>query len=625
MPRIISPPYEDLDHLRQPLTVGERTVLEWFNEILPTTWEIYIQPHLNGLRPDFVLLNPKGGIAVYEVKDWDLSRMDYFVKLDGQSGAPKLMARKDGKEFSIEKHNPVRKIQLYKEEIYNLYAPSLPTRKGFGLICAGIIFTNATTSEAERLLAPFRETIISRGFEKFYPVIGAELLQLSKRDLSKNRDKILFSAFKIEMEMNKTIAGEMRNWLVEPSFSAEQRVPLSNMMTPQQKSLALNKDGVRYRRIKGPAGSGKSLVIAGRAAELAKAGKRVLLVTFNITLINYLLDMVVQYAQLGWIRNQIQALNFHEWCSRLAVITGNGSDYDMLWEKYSVSEVLQEILPKMARIWASTLDEPDRYDAILVDEGQDFMPSWWQALRAALSSYNPEVLLVADAHQNIYDVKPWTEQEMGGSGFRGQWMMLERSFRLSPKLGRVAADFVEQFLPGVEGYKPLSADGEFEFATFLKWVQLGVYENIATSCVDALLGLIDQASDNSLAIADLVCIVDRESIGRDVVKKLRDMRIKTIHTFGDGDTPEQIEFDSRRKKLAFYKGDARVKVTTIHSFKGWESRSIVLQISNASSKKDLALAYAGMTRLKRDDRGCYLTVVCSASELRDFGARFSLM
>jgi hypothetical protein len=44
---------------------------------LPIDWEIYVQPHLNGLRPDFVLLNPRIGIAVFEVKDWDLSAMGY--------------------------------------------------------------------------------------------------------------------------------------------------------------------------------------------------------------------------------------------------------------------------------------------------------------------------------------------------------------------------------------------------------------------------------------------------------------------------------------------------------------------------------------------------------------------
>ena len=85
--RIVDPPLAELQNLRQPLTEGEQRVLEWFLEILPSGWEIYIQPHLNGLRPDFMLLHPKNGIAVYEVKDWSLRDMDYFV--GGSPSAPK--------------------------------------------------------------------------------------------------------------------------------------------------------------------------------------------------------------------------------------------------------------------------------------------------------------------------------------------------------------------------------------------------------------------------------------------------------------------------------------------------------------------------------------------------------
>jgi len=64
MTRIVSPPREEHHRLRQPLTVGERRVFEFFDQLLDPRWEIYIQPHLNGLRPDFVLLNPRVGIAV---------------------------------------------------------------------------------------------------------------------------------------------------------------------------------------------------------------------------------------------------------------------------------------------------------------------------------------------------------------------------------------------------------------------------------------------------------------------------------------------------------------------------------------------------------------------------------
>ena len=72
MVRVISPPPSQLDSLPTPLTEGERQVLRLFDNALPESWEIYVQPFLNGLRPDFVLLNPAVGIAVFEVKDWSI-------------------------------------------------------------------------------------------------------------------------------------------------------------------------------------------------------------------------------------------------------------------------------------------------------------------------------------------------------------------------------------------------------------------------------------------------------------------------------------------------------------------------------------------------------------------------
>ena len=173
--RVIDPPLAALPSLRQPLNSGERRVLAWFLEILPIGWEIYIQPHLNGLRPDFVLLHPRCGIAVYEVKDWNLHGLDYFV--DDDRHHPKLMGCKDGKTFSLAPHDPVAAIDRYKREIHGLYVPSLPAKSGFGAIVAGVIFPSALTRDVEDLLYPLRHAKGHTEFPNLYPVIGAELIE----------------------------------------------------------------------------------------------------------------------------------------------------------------------------------------------------------------------------------------------------------------------------------------------------------------------------------------------------------------------------------------------------------------------------------------------------------------
>lgn len=617
-PRVIDPPLEALSSLRQPLNDGERRVLDWFIKILPTGWEIYIQPHLNGLRPDFVVLHPRCGIAVYEVKDWNLHGLDYYV--DDGRGAPRLMGHRDGKVFSLARQDPVAAIDTYKREIHGLYVPSLSAKHGFGAIVAGVIFTSATTRDAEDLLNPLRQAKGHTNFPKLYPVIGAELLE--RHDDAALR-ALLSSARRIDNRMSDRVATELRHWLVEPAFSRDQRVPLAQLLTPKQRSLCINKEGVRFRRVKGPAGSGKSLVLAGRAAELAKQGRRVLVVTFNITLINYLLDLAVQYAQSGEVRRQITALNFHSWCRRIAEITGREREYHALWSDggdEDAEDVLRTVLPSKALQWAAALGADDRWDAVLVDEGQDFLPSWWNAIRAALpTDGSGEALLVADRQQNVYGNKPWTDIEMNGAGFRGTWGVLESSHRMSPSLCRLAADFVDRFQPDVDEHRPIPAQGELEFRTELRWLQMAPAEPVAAACVDAMLAILSNSDDDPVAVAELVCIVDRDDVGLEVARLLRDKNISVLHTFGLGQTKSEKDKDGRRRKLGFFKGDARVKITTIQSFKGWESRALVVQISEASDSTGLALAYAAITRLKQDDRGCFLTVVCSAPQLREFG------
>lgn len=615
--RVVDPPLSELDHLRQPLTPGEREVLNWFMDILPSGWEIYIQPHLNGLRPDFVLLHPENGIAVYEVKDWTETGVDYFVE-DGRYG-PRLMGQREGKTFSLASNDPVAKIDLYKQEIYGLYVPSLPHAKGFGSIIAGIIFTRMSTARAVNLLEPLRQHRKHTEHERLYPVIGEEVI--GRTDKATLRT-LLSSALRYDDRMDDHVAAELRHWLVEPSFSAEQRVPLSKLMTPKQRALCLNEERTLFRRIKGPAGSGKSLVIAGRAAELAREGKRVLLVTFNITLINYLLDLAVQYAQTGHVRKQITALNFHLWCHRIAGMTGHDDEYASLWtpdNDVANRRVLEVDLPSLAAEWAESLDDDERWDAILVDEAQDFQAAWWTALRSALPrGGGGEALMAADRQQNIYGVEAWTEALMKGAGFGGRWNTLDHSFRLSPAICRLATAYVEQFLPRSEDHRPIPREGELEFKTILKWNQLDG-ASPADACVQALLQILEASIDDPVSVADLVCIVDKESIGREIVTQLRARKIRVLDTFGGADDKREREEESRRKKQRFYKGDARVKVTTVQSFKGWESKALVVQISDASSEKSLSLAYTAITRLKRDDRGCYMTVVCSAPQLREYG------
>ncbi len=434
---------------------------------------------------------------------------------------------------------------------------------------------------------------------------------------------------KTDDRMSDERAADLRNWLVEPEFARDQRTPLIDALTPKQRDIVFNKPYAAFRRIRGSAGSGKSFVLAGRAAQLAKEGKRVLVITFNITLINYLLDLAVRFAQDGKIRKQIVAYNFHYWCKRVALMTGHYPDYSALWKGASkecvAQDVMQQALAEAVIIWLDDLDEDKRWDAILLDEGQDFELSWWVALRKALvQETKGEALLCADRVQNIYGITPWTEDKMKGAGFRGEWMALEECFRMPPSLCKLAETYINDFLPDTEHIRPVPPKNyEFDYYSSLKWWQVSDDGILAQACFDAMIDMI-KTSNPPISYADLVCVVENADIGLAVVKLLNEKRINSIHTFGCGGNKNEIDKDSRRKKLAFFQGDGRVKLTTLHSFKGWETKALIVLISRASTDSTLSLAYAGITRLKQNDKGAYLTVINSAQNLIEYGKKWSV-
>lgn len=577
-------------------------MLELFDRELAPEWEIYIQPHLNGLRPDFVLLNPDVGIAVFEVKDWNLNAMHYFTKAD-QWGHDALWAKKDGKEFCIQGQNPVTKVTLYKKEIFDLYCPRLQKGAGFGAITAGVIFPFAGKQQVQELLKPFLD---DGQWAKYRPVSGAE-------DISAGNLEAVFPEAKRTNSrvMSENLAKDLRGWLVEPDFATSQRTRLN--LDRNQRGLAETRTASGYRRIKGPAGSGKSLVLAARAARLANDGKSVLVATFNITLWHYLRDLIVRDLDTPEKIKNIQFTHFHLWCKHVCRDAGWEHRYDALWSLSGADRQKDGLNTRLPLLAEEAVMEPgaSRYDAILVDEGQDYQPLWWNVIRKACNS-NGEMLLVADATQDVYGTaKAWTNDVMKGAGFPGgQWAQLNTSYRLPPDAMDRARSFAKTFLPKETTDLPQPEQGSLDlYPCHLRWVQCEP-EVGEKSCSDEILSLMRQTGKAGLANADITFLTADMRSGQQVVGHLAEYGIQTVNTFGE---------DHRRKKMGFYMGDARIKATTLHSFKGWESRLLVVYVTEAAHAESLALIYAGLTRLKRSQEGSWLTIVCSASELKDYG------
>ncbi|MDC0429583.1 NERD domain-containing protein [Phycisphaerales bacterium] len=623
MPRLIDPPRADFGLLPTPLTAGELEVVDFLDHHLSEEWELYVQPFLNGLRPDVVVLHPRLGIAVFEVKDWDFNALHYFVE-DGRFWA----SGRFGPRFRPE--DPVEKVRLYQKEIFELYCPRLDQKSGIAAITAGVILTRATRDQVKDNLELIRDRLESDRHPDREPyLVIATREDLDEENISK---MIPSTGFRSSKLMNPTIAEDLRGWLREPALSRDQREPLQ--LDAWQRQLVSSRTETGYRRIRGPAGSGKSLVLAARASELAASGLNVLVVSFNITLLNYLRDLAVRHvASRRGIRQQVCFLNFHAWGKRVCGTTGNGKVYEQIWESQGLAGVMKDGLAELVSSIYGEPDRPDsdlalpRYDAILVDEGQDFRLSWWKALRRAVVP-NGEMVLAADRTQDIYSTaSAWTDSAMNQAGFRGPWSEMKVSYRLPPKGVELARSFASSFL-GDQAILP-EPDPQLGlsdlFPAGFRWVQIDeTVDSIEVFMTELRRMFISM--DEGRANAD-VTIITGKDVGRDLVGALTRQNVNVLHTFGkitDADSSTNspgVEAwrSERRQKIGFFQGDARVKATTLHSFKGWESRHLLIFLPEVKTQEHLTLVYMALTRIKRDPSGSQITVICGSPQLREYG------
>ena len=618
MNRIISPPKSDWDNLRQPLETGERQFIEYLDENLHRNWEIYIQPHLNGLCPDVVILNPTVGIGVFEVKNWNLKAMKYFLQEDNYGMTQLQAINNSGVKFQYYP-NPVDQLLQYKKEIINLYSFGLNFQKyGSLAVNVGLVLPSANREEAEELFSPIFKSrkqkvfnLIEEGAENYNNCI------ITQEDLSEDIKFVLptgITRFSSQF-MNKVIANQLRIWLIEPESNREQRTPINYNTKQLDYVNSRTKSG--YRRIRGSAGSGKSVVLVGRAVELMEERKKVLVVNFNITMLNYLQDLAVRINPQA--RRKVTWLNFHNLCGRLCGEAGLNQELAKLFQQSvefpdndQYCSLVNEAIDRFSNDY-----EDYKYDAILVDEGQDFSLKWWDILRRLLND-NGEMLLVADSTQDIYEQATlWTDESMKGAGFKGDWVELEGTYRLPDVLIPLVVSFSDTFLPKEMVNTPVKAQMEINFnKTYLGWEQVNslnsnIIENII---LDIRSFLIDK---QELSMNDISILVQDKSLGKDVCSVLDKIGIRHINIFSfDKDSETSIK-EERARKMAFYKGDTRIKVCTIHSFKGWESKAILLFLNKAEEVHDYSLIYTGLTRLKSTESSL-MKVVCSIPSLANY-------
>lgn len=149
--------------------------------------------------------------------------------------------------------------------------------------------------------------------------------------------------------------------------------------------------------VRGGAGSGKTFMATEQARRLAAAGQRVALVCYSHGLASYLKRITA-----GWKRRQQPGYvgEFHA----LGIRWGAPLGPDESERNKETALFFEQDLPRQMELLAMDLSDGQRFDAIIVDEAQDFADSWWEPLLIALRDPDTGGLyLFSDEGQRVFD------------------------------------------------------------------------------------------------------------------------------------------------------------------------------------------------------------------------------
>jgi len=196
--------------------------------------------------------------------------------------------------------------------------------------------------------------------------------------------------------------------------------------------------------VKGPAGSGKTWLAFEQARRWKRDGLKVGVVAYNRGLISYMLNKNAELPedeQADWVGT------FHDLAIQIGTTAGAPQHYVDEVDRYR-----DDLISK-----ATSTSDSMKFDAWVVDEAQDFLPSWWEALKLLLRDpIQGKMALFGDDQQQVFGHRAQPE------GFFAN-MRLTENLRNSQQIAKAVSSFL---------LKPTSARGPHAFEIEYIEVQL---------------------------------------------------------------------------------------------------------------------------------------------------------
>lgn len=424
-------------------TQGERR-LHALLARLPGDCIVYYEPLIDGRHPDFVVIIPQLGVLVIEVKGW------YAATLQSCDANSVTLIR-DSECLSA--RSPLKQAREY---LFRLMDEAFRHRWSKCLV-------HPEGDYKGRFRFPFAAIVVlSNITQSALTKRGVDLDDWSRvfpSNQTLTRDSFAILERKSETELLDALRPYVHpSWPFAP-LNADEVKTLRAIVHPEillgdQPKLASSEDasspfddqqkvvevldlrqenhaqamGQGHRIVYGVAGSGKTLLLLARAKRLAESGNRRVLVTcYNRTLAAWMRDKLKAHAN-------VSVYNFHQWAHRCGT-------------KWRANESDKEFGERFLRDLQSTNDNIKKWDAILIDEAQDFEPMWFRCLLQEMRDpENGDLLIVADGCQSLYGRSKIRWSDLGIKA-RGRTMSskydLDVNYRNTREIIAAAESFAE--------------------------------------------------------------------------------------------------------------------------------------------------------------------------------------
>ena len=523
---------------------------------------MYIDAVVNEVTADFIIVRPNKGVLLLNVFEENLSE---------------CTLSEDKKKIDVHGQlyqSPIDLISLcqssIKDGIEELLMSTIVDSRNFSLIKKVVIFSENTIDEIKDFFE-YKGNVVN-----FTYVFGKEFIE--ERDVTQNlytTTGFLYNNNAFDDVVRRKLAK-----IISPSWHSYQEGRID--MRPIGAQRRLSESSVTQQKISGVAGSGKTQVLAFRAVNAMKrTGGDVLVLTYNITLANYL------KFRLSEIRE------------------------DFSWEKIDVYPYHQFFRIRAAECqlhveFGSYQDETffgdsrnhKKYSAVFVDEVQDYTTEW---LRIIMQNFllepNGELVVFGDPKQNVYQRPLDTNGDIRLGVIGGQWnRQLTTSRRFTnPRLANLATAFQAQFMANLPSddittENIMSNTFNFQILTYIDMRQNNTTDALVSNIITIISNDSNEARDFVVLASSTKLLRNIDTLYRQRTNEQTEItfistealeKLKQIHNVSDERAANwkfnrDFEALDRTRKQLFTTEKRCLKISTIQSFKGWESPSVIV-------------------------------------------------